>query len=519
MNRRYNEIVPIGALLLLASVAFVRLMALPAFEDEGSQLRLIWRVIEAGEWLQPLSDGKPLEAWLMVPLVRLASQPLMAIRALHVVVGMLAAVGTYRLGMRVTDRTTAWVGGLLFALCPFVVYLERLALSDILLCAAGIGVLLSFLRFAQAATWPRAAVLAASLVLAAFCKLPVGFVFLSATPLALVSMTADKRRSSLEAPRLGLLLLAHAPVLIMAAAVAVVAGVRWRSGRTPGFGLQELFGIGLGQYQNIASGIGGPRPELLRELSAQLSVPVVVIGLIGLVASAIWGDWRRRWLIAVGALPMLAIGMLTQFWFSRYLLFTLPPLIVAAVDGWRSLAVHLHLGRLRRPFEWAALALCLAFILPQTVHLVLEPTAANWSRLDRYQYLEGTGSGYGYPEAARFILAASAAPSVVYALDGHSAYQLRNYLPPAWNARVTPIYYAPDGKELFSEEARFENLSARGPAWLIIPQQLLSRLLVSSFGEANTTRVGLRQLALFNKPGQRTQLALYEITRPVRQPM
>ena len=519
MNRRFNEIVPIGALLLLASLAFVRLMALPAFEDEGSQLRLVWRVIESGEWLQPLSEGKPLEAWLMAPLVRLAGQPLMAVRAVHVVVGMFAAVGTYRLGMRVTDRSTAWIGGLLFALCPFVVYLERLALADILLCAAGIGVLLSFLRLLQAATWARAAVLAASLVLVAFCKLPVGFFFVGAAPLALASMPADERRYWLGGPRLRLLLLAHAPVLVMATAVAVIAGIRWHSGRIPGFGLQDLLGIGLGQYQNIAAGNGGPRPDLLRELSAQLSVPVVVIGLIGLVASAIWGDWRRRWLIAVGALPMLSIGLLTQFWFSRYLLFTLPPLIVAAVDGWRSLAVHLHLGRLRGPFEWGALALCLGFILPQTVRLVLDPVAANWSRLDRYQYLEGTGSGYGYPEAARFILATRAAPSVVYALDGHSAYQLRNYLPPAWNARVTPIYYAPDGKELLGEEARFENLSTRAPAWLIVPQPLLSRLLVTSFGEANATRVGLRQLALFDKPGQQTQLALYEITRPVRQPM
>jgi hypothetical protein len=61
------EILPIAALLLLGSLAFVRLMALPAFEDEGSQLRWVWRIIEAGEWLQPLGDGKPLEAW---PLVR-----------------------------------------------------------------------------------------------------------------------------------------------------------------------------------------------------------------------------------------------------------------------------------------------------------------------------------------------------------------------------------------------------------------------------------------------------------------
>ena len=60
-----HELVPLGALLLLGAFSFAHLMAVPAFEDEGSQLRLIWRALEAGEWLQPLAEGKPLETWLL----------------------------------------------------------------------------------------------------------------------------------------------------------------------------------------------------------------------------------------------------------------------------------------------------------------------------------------------------------------------------------------------------------------------------------------------------------------------
>jgi hypothetical protein len=488
-----DDIVPIGALLLIGSFAFVRLMSIPAFEDEGTQLRLVWRLIEAREW-------------------RLSGQPLAAIRGLHVLVGMLGAVLTYRLGARVTDRPTAWVSGALFAICPFVVYLERLALTEILLCTAGLGVLLSVLRFQEAATRSRAAVLAFSLVLAAFCKFPVGFIFLIPMPLALALMPAGERRRLLVAPQVTKLLAAHVPVAVLAVIVAVVAGVRWRSGRSPGFGLQELFGIGLGQFQNIGAGSGGPRPNLLHELTVQLSGPVVAVALIGLAASAIFGKWRQRWLLAVGALPMLAIGVLAEFWFSRYLLFTLPPLIIAAAAGWRSLAAYL--GKWRLPCELGVLALSVVFMLPQTTRLILEPAVANWSPLDRYQYLEGPGSGYGYPEAARLILAAPVAPAIVYSLDGHSAYQLRNYLPPAWSARVSPIVYATDGKELRSEAERFANLSAHTPAWIVVPQPLLARNLVSNFGEQNLERIGLRQIALFDKPGRRTQLALYEVTSP-----
>jgi 4-amino-4-deoxy-L-arabinose transferase-like glycosyltransferase len=511
MSTYRNDIVAIGALMLIGSFAFVHLMALPAFEDEGSQLHSVWRLIEAREWLQPLGEGKPLETWLMVPLVRLGGQPLAAIRALHVLVGMIGAVLAYRLGLGVTDRWTAWIGGSLFAICPFVVYLQRLALSDILLCTAGIWVLVSVLRFTESPTWARAAEWAFGLLLAAFCKFPVGFVFLVSVPLALALMPASQRRRLLKEPHLTRLLAALAPVALLAFAVIGVAVIRSQRGQSPGFGLQDLLGIGLGHYQNIGAGTGGPRPNLLHELTAQLSEPVAIIGLMGLAASAIFGDWRQRWLIAFGALPMLAIGFLAEFWYSRYLLFTLPPLIVAATCGWRSLS--LYAGRLRRPCEMGALVVCVVFMVHQTTLIILDPAAANWSPLDRYQYFEGPGSGYGYPEAAKFVLEARDAPLIIYSLDGHSAYQLRNYLPPEWGSRIRPIIYGDDGRALRSEKSRLANLLSRTRVWIIISPQLLHRYLDSSFGQRNAEQINLRQIAAFDKPGLITQLAIYDVAR------
>src|SRR5579862_627730 len=104
-----STLVPIVALLLLGSLAFVHLTALPIFADEGGQLRWIWRIVEAGEWLQPLGDGKPLEAWPMVPLVQLGLHPLVAMRALHVIAGMIGTVLTYRLALVLSDIETAFV--------------------------------------------------------------------------------------------------------------------------------------------------------------------------------------------------------------------------------------------------------------------------------------------------------------------------------------------------------------------------------------------------------------------------
>ena len=511
VNKYGNDILAVAALLLLGSLAFAHLMALPAFADEAGQVRWIFRVIEAGEWLQPLGDGKPLEAWPMVPLVRLGLHPLTTARALHVLAGMVGAVLTYRLSLPLSDRGTAFVCGALFAICPFVVYLQRLALSDMFMCVAGIWVLIRVFKFIESPTWHRTILAAGALVFAAFCKFPVGFVFVLSMPLALLLMPPPERRRLLHLAGWKKVLAVHAPAVLLALAVLSIAILRARRGQSPGFGLQDLVGIGIGNYRDIAGTMGVSRPSLIGELTAQLSWPVTAIGLIGVTAGALLNDWRQRSLIAAGVLPMLAIGFLADFWFSRYLLFTLPPLIIGAVCGWRTLARRAM--AFRHPIEFAALAICVGFMGRQSALIIFDPAAANWSPVDRFQYFEAPGSGFGYPEAAKFVLESPHVPRMIYALDGYSAYQLLTYLPANWQDRVKPIYYGDDGEVLRSDGERLRNLLSRAPVWIIAPEQLLPGDLASSFGRLDVDQFHLRQIAEFDKPGSRTRLGLYEVAR------
>jgi len=281
--------------------------------------------------------------------------------------------------------------------------------------------------------------------------------------------------------------------------------------------LMKRYGFGATSY--IVSGALGTYnrwdAQYLQEtkplMSRQLSWPVTVIGLIGLAVGALGNDWRQRWLIAVGAVPMLGIGLLAAFWFPRYLLFTLPPLIVASASGWRGLA--LRAGRFRHAVQFGVLAVCVGFMGRQSALIILEPAAARWSPLDRFQYFEGWPSGYGYPEAAKFVLDTPGAPSTIYSLDGHSAYQLLTYLPAAWIGRVKPVFYGRDGEVLRSEDARLENLLGRMPVWIIVSEQLLQGYLDSSFGRISNHQINLRGIAAFDKPGSRSRLAIYEVAR------
>jgi len=505
-----KDLLPITILLLVGSAAFVRLLALPPFEDEGTELRWIWRVIEAGEWLQPLADGKPLQVWPMVPFVWLGLPPLGVIRAVNVLVGMIGSLLLYRLALSTTEnRATAFVSGAMFAICPFVIYLQRLAVAETFLCVAGIWALINVIEFLAEPTPTRAALLAASLVLAAFCKFPVGFVFVLALPVALLSMPAETRAALLDKHARTQMLIALTPVLTLAIAVIGIVLVQLYLGRAPGFGMRIFLGMGFGQFADIAKAFGVPGVYLITELAAQFSWAVLIIAAIGIAASTVLGDWRQRWLIAMGLFPMLCIGGFADFWFSRYLLFTLPPLIVAAVSGWRALATRLE--QFTTAIEVTVLAICAAFMGKQSTLLIADPISAQWSKIDRVQYFEGSGSGYGYSEAAQFILAASKAPPTIFSIDSHGAYQLKTFLPREWKDRVRPAFYAADGAVLRTPEQRLNNVIEASPTWALVSEELLESYLDSTFGSSQAL-LQLRLIRRFERPGTRSKLALYEVT-------
>jgi 4-amino-4-deoxy-L-arabinose transferase-like glycosyltransferase len=512
LTGRGLDVVALAALLALGSCAFLRLMSLPAFEDEGAQLRLIWRMIDKGEWLQPLSGGKPLEVWPMSLLVRLHFQPpLLGIRALHVVSGLLGAVLTYCLALRTSGRRIALASGALFVTCPFVVYLERFALSDILLCTASLWSYVAVISFAESPTRRRAIAMALALCLAAFCKFPVGFTVLAVVPLALLLMPASERSLLLRAPGRARLIAAVTPTAVLAVVVIVVALVQWQRGQSQGFGVHDLMVVGGGHDRAITEAMGVERPGVLSELAAQLSWPVLVLALTGLVASAYSGDWRQRWLVATGLLPLLAIGLFAHFWFSRYLLFALPPLMISAVYGWRRLAELT--GRFAQPLKGALLAVALGIMAQQSALLIIDPVRARWSPVDRFQYIEGWGSGYGYPQAARFVLSASDAPSLIYSLDGHSADQLLTYLPTEWTLRVRAIRDAPVVGAAHAENTCADDILRVRSAWIIAPAQLVQPYLLSLLGPSCSELIDLRTIAQFDKPGLRMQVGIYEIVQ------
>ena len=482
-------------LIAISSIGFVNLWTFPPFVDEAVHLWWVWRIIEAGDWLRPFGVGKPLEAWLAVPIVQLGGDALTEMRILHVVAGIVSTILVYLLASRITTSGAAFVSGVLTAVCPFVVHLERLALAEIYLCAAGLLTLLGVLRFCQTRTRGGACLMGIGLVLAAFAKFPIGFVFMASLPASLILLSKSGRAQLLEPKARLRWLVAYAPVVLLLCAVVGVATVRVWQGATPGFGL-DLLGTQVQTADRIAT-IAGNSVRVVGDLAIRLTWPVVGLIGTGIVFSLLRGSEYQRWVTIMGLAPLVGIVLVSGQLMSRYLLFAVPPLIVGAVCGWHSLLQPRR--ALRAVAAFVLVAACVILMGYQSALIVFKPTLARGLE----GYVSGWTSGYGYPELARYLQSSPSSFALIYAFEVGTAMQLRSQLPGEWMPRVQQLQIV-NGKYLAAEEAQ-AYLLTQSPTWLVTPYALDDR---DAFVATH-----LRRRAGFSKPNSDVQVTLYEVRR------
>jgi len=475
---------------LLGSLAFVRLRALPPFVDEAVHYWWILRALEAGEWFRPLNVGKPLEVWLAAPLVFLGGDPLVIMRSLHVIAGLIAVLLTFQIAEWITSsRASALASGVLLALCPFVVYLERMALAEVYLCVGGLLATMVILRFWQDPSERKAAILGFTLMAVAFTKFPIGFIFAIWLPLAFIFTSHEERQRLVRPQEMGVVL---APVSILLGTVLLIALIRARQGLAPGFGL------GLLQRQSssteIGTSLGRNLIRLIYELETQLGWPVLLLGGFGLALGLISGNRYQRWLIVTGLIPWVGIILIAREWSSRYLLFSIPALLIGAVGGWASVLKN----RWVRVLLLVIPLVCFAY---QSALLILNPPAARWSESDRWGYISGWPSGYGYAEAARYLCSSDTALPV-YALEVGTAMQLALSPPSGCQIEVRQLHVV-DGRPIPPEERRVLFLE-NCPALLITPDAL---------DPSDELQARLQYVVGFEKPNSQARVTLYQCNR------
>lgn len=129
-------------LLLSFTLRFARVILekQPIFGDEAIYIR--WsQVMRAEPSLRfvPQSDGKqPLFMWVTIPLLKLFNDPLFAGRLLSVYCGVITTAGVVILSLLLfKSEKISLSSGLIYAISPFTVFFDSMALSDSMLSMFG----------------------------------------------------------------------------------------------------------------------------------------------------------------------------------------------------------------------------------------------------------------------------------------------------------------------------------------------------------------------------------------------
>ncbi len=106
-------------------------------------------------------------------------------------------------------------------------------------------------------------------------------------------------------------------------------------------------------------------------------------------------------MLLLGVFQILLMGFMARAWFSRYLMGAIPFIVLAV--GMACVALAERAGRKRAQVTVVVLLLALitTSAVLQDVRLVSEPTEFSWAADDRWQYIEGWSSGYGFNEETK----------------------------------------------------------------------------------------------------------------------
>lgn len=391
----------------------------PIFADEAIYIR--WaQVIKAESTLRflPLSDGKtPLFMWLMIPLFKFISDPLLAGRFLSVIAGLFTLMGVFFLSKKVFNTTTAFWAGLFYVITPYTVFFDRMALVDSMLAGFTIWVVYFAIWLASSLRLDVAMVLGYLLGGAVLTKTP-GIINLFILPITIIGFLAKGGRRSLI--KLVILwVVAIAIGLVMYNMLRLGPNFHMLSSRNADyvFSPLELAGRPLDPFIPHFHDISDWFPKLLTWPILLSIVTGIIFVLYGLWKQSFKGSVLTGAIVLLWALIPLLISMaFLRTFTARYLLSSIPLFLVLGGFGVTRLLPKLAV------FKRFSLVLMLAVLLPLPLYfnylLHTSPADVPLPREERKGYFEDWTAGYGFAEIANFLLEQSKDKKVVLGTEG-----------------------------------------------------------------------------------------------------
>jgi len=504
--------------LILALFFLLRLYGLtiiPVFADEAIYIR--WaQVMRAEPTLRflPLFDGKqPLFMWLVIPFLKLISDPLVAGRMVSVFGGLGTLVGIFLLTLSLIRKASvALIAALLYAIVPFAVFFDRMALADSLLSCFGVWILYSGVLLVQ---YQR-------LDFAMITGMVLGGAFLTKSPAQFFAVLL---------PTAYLLRISFSKKIKQICLISLIKQVAlWLVIYFFAFGIFNILRLGpnfqmialrnkdyVFPLNHILTNPFDPFQFHLKEiwewLGALLSWPIFLISFFGILIG--FRKYRREtvlllvWLL----IPLLVQAEYAKVFTARYIFFSVPLVLVFSAIGLFAIYEFLSRRVVHHILIYDALMSVLLLgtfavgALKLDYQFLANPQAAPLPRRERSGYLEEWTSGYGIKEVANYLREKSKSQKILVGTEGYFG-------------------TLPDGLQIYLEKA--PNITILGVGYPIskISEKLENSLIDSRvFLLANSSRIILagdelervKLIASYPKAikpnGEQEKLLFYEVLR------
>lgn len=387
------------AIVLVAFVLrIINLTILPVFADEAIYIR--WaQVMRAETTLRflPLSDGKqPLFMWTVIPFLKLFEDPLFAGRIVSVLTGLGSLVGIFVLSyLLFKSRKAALVSSLIYAISPFTVFFDRMALVDSMLTMFGVWTVIFSYLSVKKLRLDMAMLAGFALGGAALTKSPaLFFALLLPTVLLFLDLPKNKSERMLHLTKVAGLLLT---TLVIAFGMYNILrlGPNFHMLTSRNFDyvyplshiLENPFDPFLSHFDGALGWIRTLGPELL-----------VLLVFIGIIMNFSKNKRAIIFLIIWALTPIVIQSIYAKVLTARYIYFTLPYFILLAGTSFLQ-----KLQTKGRTILYTVLGVYIAHSVFLDLAILMNPESARLPRSERSGYLEEWSSGTGIKETADHI--------------------------------------------------------------------------------------------------------------------
>lgn len=427
--------------ILYFSSRLINLTLIPIFTDEAIYIR--WGQIALQDPVHrfiSLEDGKqPLFIWLMLPMLKFVSDPLIAGRLVSVFSGAITLAGLVALSWKLFGEKIGWISGFLYIVSPFFLLYDRLALYDSLTSAIYIWSLFLAILLAQTLRLDAALLLGMSIGAGLLTKSSAQFslILLPAT-LLLVNLKVQDRTKNLVrwlglALVVGILSLMIQNILRLAPLYHMV-------------GLKNLtFVVSFREFlSDPLSRFWGNLRGLTDWSVSYLTWPILGLLILGFFAG-VKKNWRKIVILGIWSIfPFLSLGLFGKILYPRFLLFMiiiLLPIISLGIG---------YLLTVIKSYLYKSILILLLFIYPLyfSSTIIFIPLNSPLPKVDRFQFFDDWPSGYGINEVIDLIKVRAETQKIFVGTEGTfglTPTALNIYLKDNTNIKVKGYWPISDG--------------------------------------------------------------------------